>query len=66
MRHLRKDERGNRVMTRYDVYIPLPRLHLILFGKVWEKLLIRLKRRMRMNITILEEVNWEEFNAKGD
>ena len=53
-------------MTRYDVYIPLPRLHLILFGKVWEKLLIRLKRRMRMNITILEEVNWEEFNAKGD
>lgn len=49
-------------MTRYDVYIPLPRLHLIFFGKVWEKLLIRLKRRIRMDISILEQVDWEKFN----
>lgn len=53
-------------MTRYDVYIPMPRLHLIFFGKIWEKLLIRLRHRISMDILILEQVNWEEFNDKSN
>lgn len=57
-------------MTRYDVYIPLykiqSRLHLIFFGKVWEKLLIRLRHRISMDILILEQVDWEEFNDKSN
>ena len=59
-------------MTRYDVYIPLyklrsiPRLHLIFFGQVWEKLLIRLRPRISMDILILEQVDWEQFNDKSN
>lgn len=53
-------------MTRYDIYITLPKLHLIFFGKIWEKLLIRLRHRIRMDILILEQVDWEKFNDKSN
>lgn len=42
-------------MTRYDVYIPLPRLHLVFFGKWCLRLVIWLHKHINSTVFISEK-----------
>ena len=50
-------------MTKYHLYIrlPMPRLHLIFFGKWCLRLVLWLRKHTHADVFIQEELPWEEL-----